>query len=131
LLSSPHEKRRELRHYHLGRLAKVISREGVSHFCLVTDFSDGGVRINTAGFRIPDEFALYFSGDGRFKNGTYVVVWRNDPVVGAKLISASSWTFGFRRMFDEVKLLADHNFKSRAFECIVIAGILFVTLVLF
>jgi hypothetical protein len=44
------------------------------------------VRVNANGLKIPDEFILQFSGEGRFKDGTYKVVWRNDPIVGAKFV---------------------------------------------
>ena len=55
----------------------------------LTDFSEGGVRVNANGLKIPDEFVLQFSSEGCFKDGTYKVVWRNDPIVGAKFIQAS------------------------------------------
>jgi hypothetical protein len=33
---------------------------------------------------------LQFSSEGCFKDGTYKVVWRNDPIVGAKLVRRRS-----------------------------------------
>jgi len=61
-------------------------------YCLVIDFSEGGVRINSNGLKIPDEFMLRFSGYGPQKDGKYQVVWRNDPFVGAKLVGGPSPT---------------------------------------
>lgn len=81
------EKRGELR-YPLERLAKI--QPGNGHrplYCLVTDMSGGGVRINTFGIAIPDEFALLLSGDGPAQDGKYKVIWQIGQEAGAKLIS--------------------------------------------
>ena len=76
-----------------GRLASMIPTDGgPPRFCLVTDFSEGGVRVNANGLKIPDEFVLQFSSEGCFKDGTYKVVWRNDPIVGAKFVRRLSQT---------------------------------------
>jgi hypothetical protein len=48
------------------------------------------VRVNANGIRIPDEFVLHFSGGGHFKDGTYKVIWRNGPIVGAALIRGTT-----------------------------------------
>ncbi|MGO9045861.1 MAG: PilZ domain-containing protein [Xanthobacteraceae bacterium] len=86
-----YEEKRLTQRHRLGRLASMIPADGgPPRFCLVTDFSDGGVRVNANGLKIPDEFVLQFSGDGQFKDGTYKVVWRNDPIVGAKFIKRLS-----------------------------------------
>ena len=55
-------------------------------YCVVTDISDGGVRVHANGFYVPDEFVLLVAGDGPFQNGTYRVIWRRDDEVGAKLV---------------------------------------------
>jgi PilZ domain-containing protein len=55
-------------------------------YCVVTDISDGGVRVHANGFYVPDEFVLLIAGDGPFQNGTYRVIWRRDDEVGAKLV---------------------------------------------
>jgi len=85
---TPEERRQESRHP-LERLAKIIQPgDGTPpRYCLVTDISDGGVRINTYGFNVPDEFKLFFSGPGLTQNGAYRVVWRRGRYVGAKLVS--------------------------------------------
>lgn len=46
--------------------------------------SDGGIRLNTLGSEIPDEFILNFSGDGPAQDGRYSVMWRLGADVGAK-----------------------------------------------
>jgi hypothetical protein len=74
----------------LGRLATMLVGGGVSpRYCLVTDFSEGGVRVNSNGQKIPDKFELRFLGDDHFKDGEYEVIWRNDPIVGAKYVGPS------------------------------------------
>lgn len=83
------EKRAEPR-YSLQRLARIQLGNGhPPRYCLVTDISDGGVRINTFGGVVPvvpDEFELMLSGDGPAQNGKYKAIWRADEDVGAKLV---------------------------------------------
>jgi len=74
----------------LGRLATMVVGGGAPpRYCLVTDYSEGGVRVNSNGLKIPDKFELRFLGDGHFKDGEYQVIWRNDPTVGAKYVGPS------------------------------------------
>jgi hypothetical protein len=66
----------------LGRLATmVVGGDAPPRYCLVTDYSEGGVRVNSNGQKIPNKFELRFLGDGHFKDGEYEVIWRNDPIV--------------------------------------------------
>jgi hypothetical protein len=59
------EERRQAVRYPLARLAKIQLAQGnPPRYWLVTDISDGGVRVNTYGFDLPDEFVLRLSGDG-------------------------------------------------------------------
>ena len=39
-------------------LATLVSADGQPRHCLVTEMSDGGVRINAIGFRAPEVFGL-------------------------------------------------------------------------
>jgi hypothetical protein len=55
-------------------------------YCLITDLSDVGVRINAFGSKIPDEFVLLLSGDGPARDGTYRVIWRIGHDVGARYV---------------------------------------------
>jgi hypothetical protein len=73
------------------RLAKIKLGVGTpSLHCRVSDISEGGVRINATfnGFEVPNEFVLLLSGDGPAREGTYRVIWRRGPEVGAKLVRA-------------------------------------------
>jgi hypothetical protein len=71
--------------YPLGRLAKIRPANGSeAQYCLVTDVSGGGMRLNALGSKIPDEFTLSLSGEGPAQEGRYSVVWRLGADVGAK-----------------------------------------------
>jgi hypothetical protein len=79
--------RRQSERYPLERLAKFEPvGGGPSDYCLVTDISDGGVRITTYGAKIPDEFVLSLAGDGPAMNGTYRVAWRIGSDAGARRV---------------------------------------------
>jgi len=71
----------------LRRLAKVTaSKGGPSQLCMVTNMSDGGVRLQILGAEIPDEFLLTLCGNQPADAGKYKVVWRLGADVGAKLV---------------------------------------------
>jgi hypothetical protein len=53
---------------------------------MVTNMSDGGVRLQVLGAEIPDEFSLTLCGDRPADAGKYKVVWRLGADVGAKLL---------------------------------------------
>ena len=78
------KKRRRAPRYPCERLAKIKGSPPLP--CLITDFSDGGVRIKTIGFDIPDQFVLLASSDGPKLDGIHKVVWRFDHTVGAKFV---------------------------------------------
>jgi PilZ domain len=82
-----YEKRRTPRRL-LGRLVKIQIENAKSRLCLVTDVSDGGVRIHANGFEVPENFVLLFPEDGPTLSGNYRVVWRLDQNVGAEFIGA-------------------------------------------
>ena len=65
-------------------LATVVLDDDAPRYCLVTEMSDGGVRINAIGYKVPDEFGLRFPGNGPTKS--YEVIWRIGHDVGARLI---------------------------------------------
>ena len=76
---------RESPRHPLRRLAKVTtSKGGPLQLCMVTNMSDGGVRLQVLGAEIPDEFWLTLCGEPAHA-GKYKVVWRLGPDVGAKL----------------------------------------------
>ena len=83
----PAEKRAAPR-YPLARMAKIqFGYDAPPAYCLITDISDGGVRVYLNGLEVPDEFVLLLSGDGPAMDGRYRVVWRQDDEVGAKYVS--------------------------------------------
>jgi hypothetical protein len=74
---------------HLARLASIqFGKDVQSRYCLATDISNGGVRLQINGFELPDEFVLFFAGDGPARDGTYRVIWRISQEVGAQFVSA-------------------------------------------
>ena len=83
------EEKRGAPRYPLDRLAKIqVGQGNQSLYCLITDFSDGGVRVHTFGFDVPDEFVLLLSGDGPARDGTYrVTYWRLGQDVRARFVS--------------------------------------------
>ena len=54
--------------------------------CLITDISDGGVRLHAEGFDVPDEFVLLLDGDLKSRERAYKVVWRLGYEIGAKFL---------------------------------------------
>jgi hypothetical protein len=69
------------------RAAKIQTGNGdLTSYCLVTDISDDGVRLNVGGLDVPDEFVLLLSGNGVVRESSYKVVWRRGPEVGAKFV---------------------------------------------
>jgi len=83
----PEDRRKEPR-YPLERMAKIqLGYDAAPAYCLITDISDGGVRLYLNGLEVPDEFVLLLSGDGPAKDGRYKVIWRERDEVGAKYVS--------------------------------------------
>jgi hypothetical protein len=79
--------RRQLPRYAPKRLANIQpAGGGPSNYCVVTDISEGGVRLHAPGFAVTDEFVLSLAGNGPAQNGTYHVIWRRGSDVGAKLV---------------------------------------------
>jgi hypothetical protein len=82
------QERRTVPRYSLERMAKIqLGYDAPPTYCLVTDISEGGVRLYLNGLEVPDEFVLLLSGDGPAKDGRYKVVWRQGDEVGAKYVS--------------------------------------------
>jgi len=80
------EKRRAPRRG-IERLATIVPPGGGARFCMVAEMAEGGIRVRAYGCRVPNEFALRFSGDGPMKS--YRVIWRLDLDAGAKEISTT------------------------------------------
>jgi hypothetical protein len=84
---SPEDRRRSRRRV-LNRVAKIQFGSGtLPRDCLITDISDGGVRLHVEGFEVPDEFVLLLAGDDvAAKERVYKVVWRLGYEIGAKFV---------------------------------------------
>jgi hypothetical protein len=82
------EDRRRSRRRALNRVAKIQVASGtLPRDCLITDISEGGVRLHVEGFEVPDEFTLLLSGEGLVDmEREYRVVWRLGYEVGAKFV---------------------------------------------
>jgi hypothetical protein len=83
-----HDERRLTRRRALNRAAKMqFGNSSLPRDCLITDISDGGVRLHVEGFEVPDEFVLLLSGrDIESKERAYKVVWRSGYEIGAKFL---------------------------------------------
>lgn len=71
-------------------MAKVQVAAGtLPRDCLITDISEGGVRLHVEGFEVPDDFVLLLSGDGLAVNErAFRVVWRLGYEIGAEAVGA-------------------------------------------
>jgi hypothetical protein len=91
LLPKPYEDQRRSPRYAVKRLAKIeLSGSDPWRYCLVTNMSEGGVRLHTPGFAVTDEFVLTVSSEYPGKNGIYRVVWRHGSDVGAKFLAPTA-----------------------------------------
>jgi PilZ domain len=82
------EERRRSPRRRLGRLATIKLGVGIApRYCLVTNVSAEGVRLQLNGIDVVDEFVLLFNGNEVARDGTYKVVWRQGQDVGAKFVS--------------------------------------------
>ena len=82
------EDRRQSRRRAFNRIAKLQVASGtLPRDCLITNISDGGVRLHVEGFDVPDEFTLLLSGEGMGQTERrYRVVWRLGFEVGAEFL---------------------------------------------
>ncbi len=85
------EERRRSPRRRLGRLPTIKLGVGIApRYCLVTNVSAEGVRLQLNGIDVVDEFVLLFNGNELARDGTYKVVWRQGQDVGAKFIGPVS-----------------------------------------
>ena len=82
------EERRRSRRRQMNRVAKIQFGSGaLPRDCLITDISEGGVRLHVEGFDVPDDFILLLSGDEiGARERIYRVVWRLGYEIGAKFV---------------------------------------------
>ena len=66
------------------RIGKILTEPTAPpQYCLVTETSEGGVRICTADFEVPSVFTLRFDET----EAKYKVIWRRGRFVGAEIAS--------------------------------------------
>ena len=82
------EDRRISRRRFINRMAKIQLASGtLPRDCLITDISEGGVRLHVEGLDVPEDFVLLLSGDGiAAKECAYRVVWRLGHEIGARFM---------------------------------------------
>ena len=82
------DERRRSRRRQINRVAKIQFGSGtLPRDCLITDISDGGVRLHVEGFDVADDFVLLLTGDDiGAKERIYRVVWRLGYEIGAKFV---------------------------------------------
>jgi hypothetical protein len=80
------QERRKSKRKTISRHAKIQFDDGsLPRDCLITDFSEHGVRLHVEGVDVPDEFVLVVSdGDGNARPQDCSVVWRLGLELGAK-----------------------------------------------
>lgn len=81
------DRRQSLRR-RIDRLGKIhIGGGALPRDCLITDISEGGVRLHVEHSDVPDEFVLVLSGtDVVAKERVYRVVWRLGYEIGARFV---------------------------------------------
>jgi hypothetical protein len=82
---------RRSRRRSISRHAKIqVSGGALPRDCLITDISDGGVRLHVEGVDVPDRFVLLVSdGNGSARPRDCSVVWRLGLELGAKFTVAA------------------------------------------
>lgn len=90
------EDKRRTHRYHVSGIAKIQCGAGaLPRDCLVTDISDGGVRLHAERIEIPDEFVLLLTGrDGGRRECR--VVWRLGFEIGAEFTDVPRRGFACR-----------------------------------
>lgn len=79
------QERRRSQRSAISRYAKIqVASGALPRDCLVTNISEGGVRLHVEGFTVPDGFMLFMNdGSGARPRGCKVV-WRLGYELGAK-----------------------------------------------
>jgi hypothetical protein len=83
--------RRQSKRRTISRLAKIqVAGGAFPRDCLLTNISDGGVRLHVEGIDVPDRFVLLLSDDrGSAKPRDCNVVWRLGYELGAEFIDTA------------------------------------------
>ena len=87
--------RRATQRHGLRGVAKIQSRAGgLRRDCIVTDVSDGGVRLYAEGADVSAEFTLWFANDRTRRDCR--VVWRLGNEIGAEFADVAQGGFAVR-----------------------------------
>jgi hypothetical protein len=88
VLSLKLKERRQSPRYLINRVAKLQAGNGaLPRECLITNMSDGGVRLHIEGVEVPDRFVLLISGEGeKPRPRDCRVIWRLGFEVGAEFV---------------------------------------------
>ena|SRR5579872_2980928 len=83
----------------INRMAKIkVANGALPRDCLITDISEGGVRLHAEGLDVPTDFVLILSGEDMAGiEGAYRVVWRLGHEIGARLIGIIQRNSNFAR----------------------------------
>ncbi len=88
--------RRKFERYATRGAAKIhLAGSPFLRDCMITDVSDGGVRLYVEGMEVPDDFALYF-GEAADERRMCRVVWRLGREIGVAFVDAAQQDFGRR-----------------------------------
>ena len=88
--------RRQGPRHAINRIGRIQCGTGtLPRDCLITDVSDGGVRLHVEGVEVPDQFTLHFSG-ARPERRECHVVWRLGYEIGAEFIDTTREGFARR-----------------------------------
>jgi hypothetical protein len=78
----------------ISRYAKLqVLGASLARDCLITDISEGGVRLHLEGMDVPDQFVLVFSTDGGKQESRHCkIVWKLGNEFGAKFYDTGGRT---------------------------------------
>jgi hypothetical protein len=92
------EKRRSQRRV-LSRHAKVqVSGGALPRDCLVSDMSEGGVRLHVEGIEVPDRFILFIDDGNGSRPRHCAVVWRLGYELGARFTDVFGMDYALKDM---------------------------------
>jgi PilZ domain len=75
----------------INRIAQIHCwAQSSSRDCLLTDISEGGVRLHVEGVNVPNDFTLFISGEGVAEKRACRVVWRLGHEIGASFVNPRS-----------------------------------------
>jgi hypothetical protein len=79
------KERRKSHRRAISRIAKIqVANDALARECVVTDISEGGVRLHVQGIDVPEAFVLLFDDGTGTRPRDCTVVWRLGYELGAK-----------------------------------------------